>query len=100
MSSIELSYWEPLLATSSASSHEENASSLWEDPQTLLAALESAAQQPPPELLMALLPLLQAPAEDFLLSPCSARIGALGVQAGCLFVQHELLSPRARPCHR
>lgn len=90
MSSTEIDHWGPLLSPVSSISSELARWDCFEDATKLLHALEQSTQQAPPALLLELLPRMQAPPEDFLLSPISARVGALGVQAGCLFTQHEL----------
>lgn len=66
-------------------------SPLWPmDADALCAVLQDFCLQPPPPTLLSLLPRLDAPSPDFLLTPVSARIAALGMEVGCLFAQHEL----------
>lgn len=82
-----LSTSEPVLSTPEQAFERVPAS---ESVEGLLRALLDFKRQPPPEALHHHLSAMDADPTDFLLSPMSARVGALGVQAGCLFFHHEL----------
>lgn len=56
----------------------------------LFQALDAFRRQPPPRGLLAALASVDAAVPDFLLTPLSARVGAMGAQLGCLFFHHEL----------